>query len=79
MARTGRGVYGILVGKPVGKRPHGGPRHTWEDNIKMDLQGIVCGGMDWNDVTQDRGRWRVLANAVMNLRVPENVENFLLS
>jgi len=65
-----RGVYRVLVGKPAGKRPHGGPMHRWEDNIKMDLQDMVCGGMDWNNVAQDRDRWRALANAVMNLRVP---------
>ena len=44
--------------------------HRWEDNIKMDLQDMVCGGMDWNNVAQDRDRWRALANAVMKFRVP---------
>jgi hypothetical protein len=39
-------VYKILVGKPEGKRPLGRPRHRWEDNIKMDLQDVECGGMD---------------------------------
>jgi len=42
----GRGVYGVLVGKPEGKRPLGRPRHRWEDNIKMDLQEVKCGGMN---------------------------------
>jgi hypothetical protein len=42
-----RGVYGVLVGKPEGKRPLGRPRRGWEDNIKMDLQEVECGGMDW--------------------------------
>ena len=42
----------------------------WEDNIKMDLQEVGCGGMDWIDLAQDRYRWRVLGNAVVNLRVP---------
>ena len=44
--------------------------HRWEDNIKMDLQRVGCGGMDWTDVAQDRNRCRALVNAVMNPRVP---------
>jgi hypothetical protein len=64
----GRGVYRVLVGKPEGKRPLGRPK--WEDNIKMDLQEVGCGGMDWIELAQDRGRWRALVNAVMNLWVP---------
>jgi len=52
-ARTGerRGIYRILVGKPGGKRPLGRPRHRWEDNIKMALQEVGCGGMDWIKLT----------------------------
>ena len=65
-----RGVYRILVGKPEGNRPLGRPRRGWEDNIKMDLQEVKCGGMDWIELAQDRDRWRTLVNAVMNLRVP---------
>ena len=65
-----RGVYRVLVGKPEGKRPPGGPRRRWEDNIKMDLQEVGCRGMDWIDVSEDRDRLRALVNAVMNLRVP---------
>jgi hypothetical protein len=42
-----RGVYRVLVGKPGGKRPLGRPRHNWEDNIKMDLQEVGCGGVEW--------------------------------
>ena len=65
-----RGEYRILVGKPEGKRSLGRPRRRWEDNIKMDLQEVGCGGMDWIDLAQDRDRWRALLNAVMNLPVP---------
>jgi hypothetical protein len=65
-----RGGYRVLVGKPGGKRPLGRPRHRWEDNIKMDLQEVGCGGMDWIKLAQDRDTWRALVNAVMNLRVP---------
>jgi hypothetical protein len=65
-----RGVYRVLVGKPEGKRPLGRPRRRWEDNIKMDLQEVVCGGMDWIELAQDRDRWQALVIEVMNLRVP---------
>jgi hypothetical protein len=59
----------VLVGKPEGKRLRGRPRRRWEDNIKMDLQEVGCGGMDWIELAQDRdSRW-ALVNAVMNLRV----------
>jgi len=72
VARMGerRGVYRVLVGKPEGKRPLGRPRRRWEDNIKMGLQEVGCGGVDWIELAQDRDRWRALVNAVMNLRVP---------
>jgi len=66
----GRGVYRVLVWKPKRRRPLGRPRHRWEDNIKVDLQEVGYGGMDWIDLAQDRDRWRALVNAVMNLRVP---------
>ena len=65
-----RGVYRVLVGNPEGKRPLGRPRRRWEDNIKMDLQEVGYGGLDWIELAQDRDRWRPLVNAVMNLRVP---------
>jgi hypothetical protein len=64
-----RGGYRVLVGKPEGKRPLGRPRSRWENNIKMDLQEVGCEVMDWVDVAQGRDRWRLLVNAVMNLRV----------
>jgi len=52
------------------KRPLGRNWRRWDDNIKMDLQEMGCGGMEWNDLVQDRDRWRARMNAVMNLRVP---------
>jgi hypothetical protein len=52
----GKDVYRVLVGKPEGNRPLGRPRRRWEDNIKMDLQEVECGGMDWIEVAQDRDR-----------------------
>jgi len=65
-----RGMYRVLVGKPEVKRPLGGPRSRWEDNIKMDFQEVGCGGMDWIELAQDMDRWRALVKAVMNLQVP---------
>ena len=65
-----RGAYRVLVGKPEGKRPLGRPRSRWADNIRMDLQEVGCGHMDWIGLAQDRDGWRKPVNAVMNLRVP---------
>jgi len=66
-----RGVHRVLVEKPEGKRPLGRLRCRWKDNIKMGIQGVGCGGMDWIDL--------VFVNAVMNLGVPTNVGKFLTS
>ena len=81
VARMGeeRGVYRVLLGKPEGKRPLGRPRLNWVDNIRMDLQEVGCGYVDWIGLAQDRDRWRTLVSAVMNLRVPWNAGNFLTS
>jgi hypothetical protein len=62
-------VYRVLVRKPKGKRPLGRPRRRWEDNIKVDIQEVGCGDMDWIELAQNGDRWRAIVNAVMNLRV----------
>ena len=71
VARMGeeRGVKG-LGGETGGKETTGRPRSRWVDNIRMDLQEVGCGYMDWIGLAQDRDRWRTLVSAVMNLRVP---------
>jgi hypothetical protein len=74
-----RGVYRVLVGKSYGKIPLGRPRHRWVDNIKMDLQDVICGGMDWIGLAQDRDRCRSVVNEVKNFRVPQNAGNLLTS
>ena len=65
-----RRVYRVLVGKPEGNRPLGRTRQKWEDNIKIDLQEVGCGGVDWIDLAQVRDRWRELVSAVMDHRLP---------
>jgi len=65
-----RVVYRVLMGKPEGRRPLGRPRRRWVYNIRMDLQVLGCGYMDWIALAQDRDRWRTLVSAVMDLRVP---------
>jgi len=69
----------VLLVKTEGKRPLGRPRRRWEDNIKMDLQEVGCGGMDWIDLAQDRDRWMVFVNVVMNLRGCIKCREFLIS
>jgi len=70
-------IQGFLLGKPERKRPLGRSRRRWEDNIKMDLQELVCGAMDWVELAQDRDKWWTLVNAVMNTRFTQNAGNFL--
>jgi len=72
-----RSVYRVLVGKPEGKKPLGRTKRRWEDDIKIDLLEVGCGGMDWIELAQDRDRWRALVNAVMNLRFSLNAGDFL--
>ena len=65
-----RGIFRVLVGKPEGKRPLGRPRHRWVCNIRMDLQEMGYGGMDWIKLSEGRNSWQACVNAVMNLQVP---------
>ena len=68
--RTGDYNFFLFIIYLRGKRPLGRPRSRWDDNIKMDLQEVGCGGMDCIELAQDRDRWQALVNAVMNLQVP---------
>jgi hypothetical protein len=74
-----RAAYRILVGRHEGRQPLGRPMCRWEDNIKMDLQDMGWGSMDWIELARDRDRWQALVIAVMNLRVPQNAGKFLTS
>jgi len=65
-----RGIHKILMGKPQRKRPLGRPKRRWEDNIKMNLQEVGCGSIDWIELARDWDRWRALVSAIMNFRVP---------
>ena len=65
-----RGAYRVLVGRPEGRWPLGRPRRRWDDNIKMDMQGMGWGDMDWIGLVQGRDRWRCFVYAVTNLWVP---------
>jgi hypothetical protein len=64
-----RGLKRVLVEKPEGKVPRGRSRFRWEDIIKMDLQEVGCGGMDWISVSQEGDRWWAFVNVVMNLQI----------
>ena len=66
----GRGVHDVLMGKPEGKRPLGRPRCRWEDNIKMYLEEVGRGCVDWMELAIDRDRWRALVSTVMDFGVP---------
>jgi hypothetical protein len=63
-----RNTYNILVRKPEGKRPRGGPRYRWEDSIRIDLWEISWQDVDWMHLAQNRDKWWALVNTVMNLR-----------
>jgi hypothetical protein len=65
-----RNAYRLLMGKPEGKSPLGRPRLRWVDYIRMDLGKVGWCDVDWIGLAQDRNRWRVLVNSVLNLRVP---------
>jgi hypothetical protein len=65
-----RNAYTILMGKPEGKGPLGRPRRRWKYNIKIDLEDIGWGVMDWIDLARDRDQWLALVNTVLNVRVP---------
>jgi hypothetical protein len=74
-----RSVSRVLVGKPERKKPPGRPKCRWEDNIKMDIQEVGSGGMDWIELAQDRDRWRPFVNEVMNLRLASSLAASWLS
>jgi hypothetical protein len=73
----GRGVYRVLVRGKLCERYHWG--HPGIDNIKMDLQEVICEGMDWIEWAWDRYRWQAVTNVVMNLWVPYSADNLLTS
>jgi len=74
-----RKVCRILIGIPEGECPLGRRRLRWEDNIRIDLAEVGFGGVDCIRLSQDRDRWLAFVNTVMNLRAPQNLNNFLAS
>jgi len=73
--RERRGIYRAWVGKSERKRSLERPRQRWEDNIRIDFQEVGCGSIDWIDLAQDRGRWRDVVKAVLDLQAPQNAGN----
>jgi hypothetical protein len=67
-----RNAYRLLMGKLEGKRPLGRPRHSWVDNIRMDLGEVGWGDVGWIGLGKDRNKWRALVNSVLKLQVPWN-------
>jgi hypothetical protein len=65
----GRIFYGVLLGRPEGKKPLGRSRRRWGDDIKMDLREVGIDGANWIRLTQDTFQFRAFVNMVMNLRV----------
>jgi hypothetical protein len=65
-----RNAYRLLVRKPEGKRPIGRSKRRWVDNIRMDLEEVGWGDVDWIGLAKDRNRWRALVNSVLDLRRP---------
>jgi hypothetical protein len=71
----GRGVYGVLVGRPEGKRPLERPRRMWEDNNKLDLGETGIDGESWIRLAQNRVQWRAFVTTMLNLRVPKRKQD----
>jgi hypothetical protein len=71
VARKGeeRNMYKVLMGKPEGNRPLDRPRNRLEDGIRMDLRETDWGSVEWNQLAQNKDRWRAVVNTVMNSRV----------
>jgi hypothetical protein len=74
-----RNKYKIVIRKSEGKRPHGKPRHRWEDKIRIDLREIGWEDVDWMHLTWERDPWWTLVNSVMNIQVPQKARDFMTS